>query len=400
MTGPGDAPEPVPSRLRRRLGLADAVVLGLGSMLGTGVFVVYAPAAARAGGIGLLIALGVAALVAFCNAMSSAQLAAVHPQSGGAYVYGRERLGRAWGVLAGYAFIAGKSASCAAAALAVGAYVYPPAQRVVAAGAVVLVVALNLGGIGKTVGATRVLVAFLLAVLGVVVAAGFTAGPPPSPGGVPLPGLTPYGVLGAAGLLFFAFAGYARIATLGEEVRDPARVIPRAIPLALGVTLVIYLAVALATLYALGPAGLAGQRAPLAAAVDASALSALAPLVRAGAAVAALASFLSLVAGTSRTVFAMAVGGDLPRWFAAVHPSRRVPYRAELAVGVAALTGVFVGDLSGAIGFSAGTVLLYYAIANASALRLSREERRWPRVVAVLGLVGCLTLAVSLPGFG
>lgn len=394
--------EPVPSRLTRRLGLTDAVVLGLGSMLGTGVFVVYAPAAARAGASGLLVGLAVAAVVAFCNAISSAQLAAVHPQSGGAYVYGRERLGRPWGALAGYAFVLGKSSSCAAAALAVGAYVAPSAQRPVAAAAVVGIVGLNLGGITKTVGATRVLVAAVLSVLGLVVVAGIGTG-----GAAPVAGAagaaagepTPYAVLSAAGLLFFAFAGYARIATLGEEVRDPARVIPRAIPLALAASLVIYLAVAVAALRALGADRLAAAGAPLAAVVGASDLSALTPAVRVGAAVAALASFLSLVAGTSRTVFAMAAGGDLPRWFAAVHPRRRIPYRAELAVGAATLAGVLVGRIAGAIAVSAAAVLVYYAIANASALRLSREERRWPRALPVLGLVGCCALALSLlPG--
>src|SRR5215204_3146774 len=100
------------SRLSRRLGTADAVVVGVGAMVGTGVFVVWAPAADRAGGW-LLPGLGIAAFVAFCNATSSAALAAVHPQSGGTYVYGRERLGHGWGALAGYAFVLGKVASCA-----------------------------------------------------------------------------------------------------------------------------------------------------------------------------------------------------------------------------------------------------------------------------------------------
>jgi APA family basic amino acid/polyamine antiporter len=410
--GEGKAAEP-DSRLDRRLGTGDAVVIGLGSMLGTGVFVVFAPAAARAGAW-LLAGLGLAALVAYANATSSAQLAAVHPQAGGAYVYGRARLGEGWGALAGYAFVAGKIASCAAAALAVGAYAWPAQQRLVAALAVVAVTVLNLLGVRKTAAATRVIVAAVLLVLAAVVvaasqvpatySASWFGEPPPwllQPD--PVRGVGVLDVLGAAGLIFFAFAGYARIATLGEEVRDPARTIPRAIPLALGIALLVYALVAGSLLWALGSGGLAASVAPL---VDAVRLSAtvgplpldwLVPVVRAGGALAALGVLVALVAGISRTVFAMAAEGDLPRGLAAVHSVRRVPHRAELLVGVVALVAVLFGGLVGAVAFSAFTVLLYYAVANAAALRLGADERRWPRALAWLGLVGCLVLAVTLP---
>ena len=139
-------------------------------------------------------------------------------------------------------------------------------------------------------------------------------------------------VLGG-GLLFFAFAGYARIATLGEEVHDPAHTIPKAIPLALGITLCVYAAVAISALAAVGPAALSQSDAPLATAVRAGDLDGLVPAVRVGATVAGLGVLLSLMAGVSRTTFAMAVNRDLPRWLDAVHPTREVPYRAELAAG-------------------------------------------------------------------
>jgi basic amino acid/polyamine antiporter, APA family len=213
MTGP----EP-PTRLVRRLGLGDAVVVGLGAMLGTGVFVVWSPAVGDAGGW-VLVALALAGLVAACNATSTAALAAVHPESGGAYVYGRERLGRRWGVLAGVAFTVGKTTSCAAAALAVGAYAWPDHARWMAALAVLAVTAANLAGVSRTVAVTRMLLVALGVVLLVVVVQGARADGPTAP----LPSAGPLGVLSAAGLLFFAFAGYARVATLGEEVRDPAR---------------------------------------------------------------------------------------------------------------------------------------------------------------------------------
>ena len=206
-----------------------------------------------------------------------------------------------------------------------------------------------------------------------------------------------HGVLQSAGLLFFAFAGYARIATLGEEVRDPATTIPRAIPLALLIALVVYLAVAVSVLLVLGPARLAGATAPLSDAVAAGRFDELTAVVRVGGVVAALGAFLSLVAGISRTAYAMAIHGDLPRWFAAVHPRFRVPHHAELAIGAITLVIVMFGGIGGAIGFSAFTVLVYYAITNASALTLAPAQRRWPRALAVLGVLGCLALAVNLP---
>jgi APA family basic amino acid/polyamine antiporter len=383
-------------KLLRRLGVTDAVLLGLGSMIGTGVFVVFAPGAAAAGS-GLLIGLAIAAFVAYANATSSAELAALYPASGGTYVYGRERLGAMWGYLAGIAFVSGKIASCAAAALAVGVYAAPGAERPVAVAAVVFITAVNYFGITKTAALNRVLVTLLLAVLTIVVVATLGGG------SANLDHLTSWfpngihGVLQAGGLLFFAFAGYARIATLGEEVRDPERTIPRAIPLALGIALVLYTIVAVSVLLVLGPDHLARATAPLYTAVATGRFEGISGIVRVGAVLAALGVFLSLVAGISRTTYAMASHGDLPRWFAAVHPRYHVPHRAELAVGAITVAIVSVGGITGAVSFSAFSVLLYYAIANASAYTLDRHERRWPRWLAVAGLVGCLTLAVNLP---
>jgi APA family basic amino acid/polyamine antiporter len=205
------------------------------------------------------------------------------------------------------------------------------------------------------------------------------------------------GVAQAAGLLFFAFAGYARIATLGEEVRDPARTIPRAVPIALALALVVYVAVAAAVLGVLGPDRLAAATAPLTEAVEAAGFGRLAPLVRAGAALAALGALLALILGVSRTILAMARDRHLPAVLDAVHPRRRTPHRAEIAVGVVVAAVVLTVDLRGAIGFSSFGVLVYYAIANASAATLTRAEGGPPRWVPCCGLVGCLALAFTLP---
>jgi basic amino acid/polyamine antiporter, APA family len=376
--------------LHRRLGTFDAVTIGLGSMLGAGIFVALAPAAAAAGSA-LLVGLGVAAVVAYCNATSSARLAARYPQSGGTYVYGRERLGAFWGYMAGWSFVVGKTASCAAMALTVGFYVWPSQAHAVAVAAVVALTAVNYTGIQRSALLTRVIVAVVLAVLAVVVVVILGFGD----ADVERIGIgadfSVFGVLQAAGLLFFAFAGYARIATLGEEVRDPARTIPRAIPIALTIALAVYGVVALAVLAELGSDTLASATAPLADAVTAAGFANLEPMVRAGAAVAAIGSLLALVLGVSRTTLAMARDHHLPHALAKVHPRFGSPHRAEVAVGVVVAIAAATVDVRQAIGFSSFAVLLYYAIANASAWTLSA------RVIPAVGLVGCLLLAFTLP---
>ncbi|MDJ1134460.1 APC family permease [Streptomyces iconiensis] len=398
-TGPAGAA----GELRRRLGVFDAVVIGLGAMIGAGVFVAFGPAA-EAAGSGLLLGLAVAGLVAYCNATSSARLAARYPTSGGTYVYGRERLGDFWGYLAGWAFVVGKTASCAAMALTVGAYVWPSQAHPVAVGAVVALTAVNCAGVRKSAWFTRAVVAVVLAVLAAVVCACLLSGPAEAARLGIGAGAGPGGVLQAAGLLFFAFAGYARIATLGEEVRDPARTIPRAVPLALGITLAVYAAVAVAALSVLGGAGLGGSTAPLADAVRAAGAGWLVPVVRTGAAAAAVGALMALLLGVSRTVLAMARDRHLPHALAAVEPRFSAPRRAELAVGAVVLVIVLAGDVRGAIGFSSFGVLVYYAIANASAWNLATHtapttpSRRLRHVVPAVGLAGCVVLAGALPG--
>ncbi|WP_280252116.1 APC family permease [Nocardia abscessus] len=380
--------------LHRRLGLTDSVVIGLGAMVGAGIFAALAPAAASAGSW-LLVALAVAALLAYCNAMSSARLAALYPVSGGTYVYGRERLGRFWGYLAGWGFVAGKTASCAAMALTVGSYAWPEQAHAVAVGAVVAITAVNYTGVQKSAFATRMIVAVVLAVLAVVIVIGLFG---THSAATVLPGrIGPRDVLTAAGLLFFAFAGYARIATLGEEVREPRRTIPRAVMIALGLALAVYALVAVAALSVLGSGGLAQAADPLARVVSAAGVPAAAPVVRIGAVLAAAGSLLALILGVSRTALAMARDRYLPGALAAVHPRFGVPHRAELVVGAIVAVVAALFDLRAAIGFSSFTVLFYYLIANLCAATLTAEENRPPRWIPVVGAVGCVVVGFSLP---
>lgn len=364
-------------------------------MLGAGVFAAFAPAAAAAGSA-LLVGLVIAGVIAWCNATSSAQLAAQYPESGGTYVYGRRQLGEWWGFTAGWCFVVGKTASCAAMALTFAAYLFPSWHKPAALIAVAAVTAVSCLGVTRTAAATKVIVATVIAVLVIVaVAASVGAFSSDPVAGSVTP--TPYGVLRSAAILFFAFAGYARIATLGEEVRDPRRTIPRAIGISLALALGIYLLVGATTLSALGPLALSASDAPLA---DAAAFGGWAwttPVVRVGAAIAALGALLALMAGVTRTELAMAREGDLPRALAEIHPGSRVPRVAAVTLGAAIAVLVVFLDVRLAIGVSSFGVLLYYVVANLSALRQSPEHRRTPKAVQVLGAAGCVLLAATLP---
>ncbi len=385
--------------LARRLGTVDAVVIGLGSMIGAGVFAAFTPAAQTAGS-GLLLGLAVAAFVAYCNATSSAQLAAAYPTSGGTYIYGREQLGPWPGFLAGWGFVVGKTASSAAMAMTFAAYAAPPGwERPVAIAAVVLLVAVNYRGVSRTAGLARIIVAAVLAALAIAVAAVW-AGGGATLGNMPGGGLLAhgwYGILQSAGLLFFAFAGYARIATLGEEVRDPRRTIPRAILVALAIAAAVYAIVGITLLAALGPDGVASTAAPLADAVVAGGWGWAAPVVRVGAALASLGALLALVAGLGRTTLAMAREGDLPHWLAAIHPRFQVPHRAELVLGAVICVIIAFADLRGAIAFSSFGVLVYYLVANLAAFTQPAADRRYPKVLQVLGAAACVVLVATLP---
>ncbi|MEW1948290.1 APC family permease [Pseudarthrobacter sp902506025] len=383
-----------PQQLQRRLGTFDATAIGLGSMLGAGVFVVFAPAAALAGNL-LVLSVLIAGVVAYCNAVASAALAAKYPTSGGTYVYGRNQLGEWPGFLAGWGFVTGKTASCAAMALTFGSYVARDYAVPVAVAAVVALTGVNLLGITRTALLTRILLCMVLATL-VFVAVAAWLGPHTAAVLAGPPSGNPAGVLPAAGLMFFAFAGYARIATLGEEVKDPTRAIPRAILAALAAAFAIYLLLALLLLNHLGER-LAASGTPLLDAVLDSRLAPAAPLVQAGAAAACLGALLALITGVGRTTLAMARERDLPGPLAKVGGTHTVPFVAELAVAVVVILLLLTTNVMTVVGFSSFGVLVYYAVANASAFTLTAHPGYAPRWLNAVGFLGCVVLAFTLP---
>jgi APA family basic amino acid/polyamine antiporter len=358
-------------------------------MVGAGVFYVWAPAASRAGNW-LLVALALAGAIALLNALSSAQLALHNPVSGGAYSFARRYVSPRVGFLAGWLFLAGKTASAGAIALVAARYLAPDYAPLIAAVLIAVFAAINVTGIRTTAGLSFVLAAVVVITLVAVAGVGLT-GSPVAPTDIDFSG---WGVLQAAGLLFFAFAGYARMATLGEEVNNPRKVLPRVIVGTLLGVLVLYALVAWALVNQLGVVALATSVAPVADLVPGS----FVPLVSGVAVIASLGSLLTVLAALSRVSLAMARDRMLPGALAVVWSRTGSPASAELTMAVIAMVGVVILDPVWLIGASSGSVLLYYAIAHWSALRQPAGERVIWRVVPWLGLVGCLVLVVLLPG--
>lgn len=400
-------PSDLSGSLARVVGLPGAVLLGLGSILGTGIFVSIGIAAGAAGS-GVVLAVALAAVVATFNGLSSAQLAASHPVSGGTYEYGYRYLNPLLGFLAGWMFLAAKSASAATAALGFAGYVLTAvghsgqgARVALGLALVVVLTVLVAGGMHRSNRANVVIVGFTLFALAVFVVAGLPRLAEGGLGG----GVSRFGagdaslpdLLRATALMFVAYTGYGRIATLGEEVRDPARTIPRAIVITLVLTMLLYVAVTAVAVAVAGAGGLAdatrAEAAPLEVVARLLPVPGVAWLVGAAAVTALAGVLLNLLLGLSRVVLAMGRRGDLPRALAVVDSRHASPARAVVGVGVVVAGLVAIGNVETTWSFSAFTVLVYYALTNLAALRLPPEGRRFPRIVPFLGLLSCLGLA-------
>lgn len=384
-------------------------MLGLGSMVGTGVFVSIGIAAGVAGPA-VILASAIAAAVAACNALSSAQLAASHAVSGGTYEYGYRYLNPTLGFTAGWMFLCAKTASAATAALGFAGYLLRliggnlAMMPLLAVGAVALFTILVLGGIRRSSWMNMAILLVTLLALGSFVVLGL-----PDALGDGAANLTPIlptsggmdGFLYATALMFVAYTGYARIATLGEEVAEPRRTIPRAIIVTLIVAAILYILVAVVAIGSLGAESLAnrpgGQTTPLELAARAMDRPLLAELVAVGAITAMLGVLLNLIIGLSRVVLAMGRQGDLPPLFARLSRDGTAPAAAVVVVGIIVAALASIGSVETTWAFSAFTVLIYYAITNLAALRLPREQRLYPAWVALLGLAACLFLAFWVP---
>ncbi len=408
MTSEPGAP-PANGGLRREVGLAGAILLGLGSMVGTGVFVSIGIAAGVAGP-SLIAATLLAAVVATANGLSSAQLAAANPVSGGTYEYGYLWLSPAFGFAAGWTFLLAKSASAATAALGFGGYLLDllgaseaPGRIAVAVAVALVITAFVAGGIRRSNLGNAVIVSVTLAALIALVATSVPMVVPEGLGNFApfLPEEGGAGGVGAllhgAALMFVAFTGYGRIATLAEEVREPRRVIPPAVLLGMLIVTLLYLGIAFAGVGVLGAEafGRAAERtaAPLEAVASALGFAWLPRLVAVAAVTAMAGVLLNLVLGLSRVLLAMARRGDAPAFLRRVDAARGSPVASVWACGLAIAAIALIGDVRTTWSFSAFTILLYYGITNLAALRLPAEARLFPRWIPAAGLIGCLGLA-------
>ena len=385
--------------LRRDLGLIDAVGIGFGAIVGAGIFVVTGVAAGIAGPA-FLLGLLIAGVAATANALSSAQLAATYPQSGGTYEYGYQVLHPWAGFAAGWMFLASKISAAGTVALGLSGYLdalvpglHP---RVIAVGAIVLFTALNYFGVRRSSQANLVIVAISLAALLIFVVVGATS--------FRVGNLRPFapagwrGVMESAAILFFAYTGYARVATLGEEVRDPRSTIPKAILITIVGAALLYFAVATVAAGAVGAANMANSPAPLWLAAQGFPVPWVAVVVAVGGVTAMLGVILSQLLGLSRMAFAMARRRDLPSFLESIHPRFAVPGRAVLVIGAVAATVAATGTLRGVASAAAFTILVYYGIANLAALRMDPAAKLYPDMVPRVGLIACGVLALSLPG--
>ena len=386
---------PANGQLDRALGLLDAVGIGFGAIVGGGIFVVTGVAAGIAGPA-ILLALALAGAAATANALSSAQLAAEYPYAGGTYEYGYRVLGPWPGFIAGWMFLASKTAAAGTIAIGLAGYLnalvpaLPP--RLLAVGAIALFTVLNLYGVRR---ASAVNLAIVLVSVGALLTFAVTAAP-----AVDASAYTPFAPGGwqatmrAAALLFFAYTGYARIATLGEEVREPRRTIPRAVVITISGALLLYAVVAAVAIGVAGAPELARTAAPLYVAAQHAGVTWLPTTVAIGGLAAMFGVVLSQILGLSRMCFAMARRADLPTALGRV--DNGVPRVAVLAVGTAAAAVAATGALDAVISAASFTILVYYGIANAAALAMPRARRWLPRWIPVFGLAACLLLALAL----
>lgn len=398
-----------PAGLKRVIGVPGAVLMGLGSILGTGIFVSIG-IAAEVTGPSVILAVVAAAFVATFNGLSSAQLAANHPVSGGTYEYGYRYLNPTLGFTAGWMFLCAKSASAATAALGFSGYVLARSGQselthkvALALFGVFVLTAVVAGGINRSNRANTIIVSLTLLAL-----AGFVGfGLPSAVAGASShldtffsdngEGSGASGFLHATALMFVAYTGYGRIATLGEEVHDPRTSIPRAIIVTLVSTAAIYALVAFVAVASAGASGLAEATKQAAAPLEIIArgfrIPGIAWLVTLGAVTAMLGVLLNLVLGLSRVVLAMARRGDMPTVFARVDEKRASPVAAVLLVGGIIAGLVTIGSVKTTWSFSAFTVLVYYALTNLAALQLPPDARLYPRWIPAAGLLCCLGLA-------
>ena len=379
---------------KRTLTLKNSIFLGMSSMIGAGLFVNIAPAAVVSS-YSLIFGLLIASILAFSNASSSAQLAKLYPKTGGTYLYARKVLGDKASLFAGVVFIIGKIVSSIAIALTFGNYLFPSSHRIIGIALVVLVTLVSYFGATKTASVAKWFVysvsgILLFYVISVVTSKNFNSTIPITEG------LTIESLLLSSSIWFFAFTGYSRLATFGEEVENPEVIIPKAILTGLGITATLYLLTTYVTLGIVDPSIIQNSSTPLKVAFEVSRFSSFSFLISIASTIASASVLLALMPGISRVVVAMSRDKYLPITLSTIHKKFNSAYYADILLSIVVVIGILYFDVVEAIKLSSFFILLYYSLTNYSVIKLEKSKRLYSVSIAYLGLLGCLCLAISL----
>ena len=381
----------------RTLTLKSSIYLGLSSMIGAGLFNNIAPTA-KISSYGSVLGLLLASTLAIANASSSAQLASLFPKTGGTYLYANEVLGRPYAIIAGSVFIIGKTISCVAIALTVGNYLSPMYGKEIGVILCVLVFLLSFSGIHKTAEIAKWFVWIIFGLL--LFYAVSIISTPNVDLNIPIfEGVSVDRVLLSASIWFFAFTGYSRLATFGEEIKDPKEIIPTAILTGLGITIFLYFGVTWVTLSIISPEFIMNSNTPLLVAMDVSRFSEFSFLIVFASSIAMVSVFLALMPGISRIYVALSRDRVLPKAFSKIHKKFNSAYISEGFVLISVIVGIYSFDVIGSIKLSSFFILIYYAITNFCVIKLKNDNRLYSVAIALYGFITCLIFAISLVAF-
>jgi len=378
----------------RTLTKRNSLYLGLSSMIGAGLFYNLAPTS-KISSYSSILGLLLASTLAFANASSSAQLASLYPQTGGTYLYANKVIGKLAGNIAGIVFISGKTVSCVAIALTLGNYISPIHDKELGVGLSVIVFFIGYKGITKTASLARWFVLIVLAILSFFCIAILLT--PSTNIAIPLlEGFSASSLFLSAAVWFFAFTGYSRLATYGEEIKNPEKIIPSSILTGLGITVTIYLFVNWLALAIIGPEVIANSNTPLLVAMDVSIMSDFSFLIVFASTIATASVFLALLPAISRIYVAMSRDSILPNMFSKIHKKNNSAYISELFVLLTVVVGIYTINITNAIKLSAFFILIYYSLTNLSVINLEKNQRLYPVSIACYGLLMCMVLGFSL----
>ena len=381
-------------KFKRTLTLKNSILLGLSSMIGAGLFFNISPTS-KIASYSSIIGLIFAGTVAYANASSSAQLARIYPETGGTYLYAKNVLGKFPSLIAGYSFIIGKLISCVAVSLTLGNYLYPENPKIISLLFIFLVTLISYFGISKTIAIAKwftyiIILIIIFYLISVTSSENFSINMPITEG------LSIENLILSASIWFFAFTGYSRLATFGEEVSNPEKIIPKAILTGLGITLFLYVSTSYATLGIVSPSIIENSSTPLKVAFDLSRFSEFSYLIIIASTIATGSVLLALLPGISRVLVAMSRDRKIPNYFKLIHPKQNSAYVADIFACLLVSAGILTFDVLPAVKLSAIFILIYYSITNLCSIRLKKSERIFPVMISIYGLVFCGTLGIFL----